>query len=473
VQLTSSFRVLLQHFRCVFTAPSFRLFVLILTGWALSSRHRFITECIFTAGQVGIGHWSCFHRFFSHYAWSLDNLSHTLTRLLIERFAADGPLLLAADDTLCRKRGLGLFGAGMHHDPLFSSKALKVFSWGHDWVVLTLLLRLPRWAPTKVFALPLAFRLYVNRQGLAKGKKKGKPTQSKNRQGSGRKAGSAKKKKWKRPADPNHRTRPELLVELLQLVAGWFPQRQFVVCADSAYAGKSVLRHLPANVDLISQVHPQGVLYAPPPPPTGKRGGRRKKGERLPDLQAWADDATCAWQEMVFDQYGLHATLQVKVQQALYYTAGKDRLLTIILTRDAKGKRPDHRFYCTRLDWSVREILSAYASRWAVEVTFEGAKQVLGLEDPANRLPKAVRRTAPMALVLYSLVVLWFDLVGHPLVRFPKRPWYRRKREPSFQDMVTTLRRQSWQEKLAEVVSPSGPHSNWLTEVAEWAARVG
>ena len=75
---------------------------------------------------------------------------------------------------------------------------------------------------------------------------------------------------------------------MLQLVAGWFPQRQFVVCADSAYGGQSVLRHLPANVDLISQVHPQGALYGPPPPPTGKRGARRKKGERLPGLQAWA-----------------------------------------------------------------------------------------------------------------------------------------------------------------------------------------
>jgi len=96
---------------------------------------------------------------------------------------------------------------------------------------------------------------------------------------------------------------------MLQRVAGWFPQRQFVACVDTGYAGQSVLRQLPANVDLISQVHPQGVLYAPPPPPTGKRGRRRKKGERLPGLQAWADDAASPWQELVFDQYGLHATL--------------------------------------------------------------------------------------------------------------------------------------------------------------------
>jgi hypothetical protein len=319
-----------------------------------------------------------------------------------------------------------------------------------------------------VFALPLLFRLYTNLQGVAKGKK------NKRRTKTGDPKSKKKKKKWRRPPGSSHRTRPELLVEMLTLLSSWFPDRQFVVCADTAYAGKSVLRRLPANVDLISQVHPQGVLYAlPPPKQAGQRGRSRKKGARLPDLQGWADDASQPWQELTFDQYGLHATLHVKVQQALYYTAGKDRLLTVILTRDQKGQRPDHRFYCTRLDWDVREILSAYASRWALEVTFEGAKQVLGLEDPANRLPRAVQRTAPMALVLYSLVVLWFDAEGQHHVRFPERPWYRQKREVSFQDMMTTLRRLSWEEKIAEVVPRNGPHEEWVAEVAELAARVG
>ena len=98
IKSTASFRALLPNFRSVFTAPTFRLFILILTGWALSSRHRFITECIFTAGQVGVGHWSRFHRFFSHYAWSLDDLCHVLGRVLLSRFAADGIIYLAADE---------------------------------------------------------------------------------------------------------------------------------------------------------------------------------------------------------------------------------------------------------------------------------------------------------------------------------------------------------------------------------------
>ena len=54
-----------------------------------------------------------------------------------------------------------------------------------------------------------------------------------------------------------------------------------------------------------------------------------------------------------FDQFGLHAILQVKTIQALYYKAGGDRLLTIVLVRDLEGERPDQMFYCTQLDWDA------------------------------------------------------------------------------------------------------------------------
>jgi hypothetical protein len=468
MELTLPFLLLLQEFRPVFTRPSFRLFVHLITGWALSCRHRYITECIFSSGHVGDGHWSRYHRFFSHAAWCLDTLCRFLARLLVATFAPTGIIVLAGDDTLCRKRGLTLYGAGMHHDPLISSRALKLVSWGHDWVVLALLIPLPRWAPTKVFALSLGFRLYKNRQGLTKGKKTLTPGDK------GKVRNDACRKKSRRPADPNHRTRPELLVELITLFAAWFPEREILVTADSAYGGKSVLQKLPANVHLISHAHPKAALYAPAPPPSSQKQGRkRKKGERLPGMAEWAEDAKRPWQTLKFDQFGLHATLQVKVMKALYYKAGKDRLLKLVLTRDTSGKRPDALFYCTLLSWDARAILSTYAGRWALEVSFESSKQFLGLEDPANRLPKAVQRTAPMALVLHSLVVLWFERGGWELLSFPERPWYRRKKEPSFADMLTALRRESWLEKLAQLAPRGSRQEKLVAELAELASRVG
>jgi hypothetical protein len=390
-----------------------------------------------------------------------------LAKLVVTILAPGATLLWAIDDTLCRKRGLTLSGAGMHYDPLISSRAKALVSWGHDWVVLCLIVVHPFWAPTKVFALPIAMRLYRNRQGLTKGKKN-------KAKGKKNKAKTAKAKAAKAKADPNHRTRPELALELIQLVAEWFPDDEIIVTGDSAYGGQSILAQLPPKVHLISHVHPEGALYEPAPPKLEKTKGQpRKKGKRLPGMKEWAADANQPWTRLDFDQFGLHASLEVKTIQALDYTAGKDRLLTIVLVRDLLGKRPDQMFYCTQLDWTAKQVLSAYSCRWAIECTFENCKQLLGLEDPANRLPKAVERTAPMALILYSLVVVWFHQTGHRSLRFPFRPWYLQKQEPSFADLLTTLRRVSYDEKTEGLLPKPCGLKTWIAQLTELLSRAG
>jgi DDE superfamily endonuclease len=458
VQLTASFVTLLQQFAWLFTAPTFETFRQIADGWLLSQRQLFITEMIFSSGNVGVGHWCRFHRFFSHAAWDVDVFACHLAKTVVRTVAPGSTLLWAVDDTLCRKRGLTLYGAGMHHDPLISSRKKPLVSWGHDWVVLTLLVVHPFWAPTKVFALPVAARLYRNRQGLTKGKK-----------------GRSKTSK----PSPDHRTRPQLAVELIRLAASWFPNDTIVVTGDSAYGGKSVLSYLPANVHLISHVHPKGALYEQPsvdgsyPSQPKRKGPKRKKGKRLPGMAEWAEDPNSPWTELKFDQFGFHATVAVKTIQALYYKAGGDRLLKIVLVHDLCGKRPDQMFYCTNLEWQARQILSTYAFRWAIECTFENCKQLLGLGEQANRLAKAIERTTPIGFSLYSLVVVWFHHEGHRFLRFPCRPWYTKKEEPSFADLLTTLRRVSYEEKTEPLLEKQCGTKTWIAQLIELLSRAG
>jgi hypothetical protein len=141
------------------------------------------------------------------------------------------------------------------------------------------------------------------------------------------------------------------------------------------------------------------------------------------------------------------------------------------LVRDLEGKRPEQMFYCTKLDWTARQILSAYACRWAIECTFECCKQFLGLEDPANRLQKAVERTAPMAMFIYSLVVVWFHHTGHQFLRFPFRPWYQKKEEPSFADLLATLRRVSYDEKTQQLLPKQCALKTWIAQLTELLSR--
>ena len=496
MELTATFFALLEQFQTVFTSPSFSTYCLVMTGWIISTRHRYVTDLIISSDSVENGHFSDYHRFFSHAKWDIDDLWKILARLLIAAFFGPGAvIILAGDDTLCRKCGLGLFGAGMHHDPLISSRGMKLVSWGHDWVTLALIVVNPWWAPNGVFALPICMRLYRNKQGVTKGKRKKSQGDSKQRNLSPR-AKKRQQKQAKRelrkarrkaarqrqtsqtskkaapPAPSSHRTRPELMLEMLQLVASWFPDRQFIFLGDSLYTGESILRYLPKNVDLIGTVHPEAGLYEPAPATQTGRGRRRKKGRRLPSREAWVASRD-PWTSLTFDQFGLHGTFQTKTRTGLYYKAGKDRLLKFVLTRDTEGDRPTKIFYSTNLELDARQILSIYSFRWAIEVTHHDAKQLLGLEDPANRVPLAVQRTAPMAMFLYSLTVLWYAQHGHQHVRFPKPPWYKKNREPSFADMLTTLRRVSWEDKLSPVLPKSSVARNTVDLLTYLATLAG
>ena len=459
MQLTPTFFSLLLQFRSVFTTPTFNNFQYLATGWCLSPRHRYVTDMIQSSGATRRGHHSRYHRFFSNAAWSIDDLYEVLARRAIETFSPEGIIELGVDDTLCRKRGLTIFGTGMHHDPLISSRKRVWVSWGHDWVILSLIVPMPAWSPTKVWALPVGLRLYKNRQGLTKGKVAKEPA-------------AKGKRRAKQPPGPDHRTRPELAVELIKAFAEQFPGRKMVVSGDSAYGGKSVLGELPKDVDLISRVASNAALYEPAPPRRPKqKGPGRKKGDRLPGMAAWAADATQPWEELEFDQYGLHAKLRVKTIRALYYKAGKDRLLTIVLARDTVGGRPDQMFYSTRTEWDARTILSHYAARWSVEVMHFNAKQMMGLEDPSNRTELAVRRTAPVGLALYGLTLVWFHRDGHRSLSYPDRPWYLSKEEPSYADIIAALRRESWRGLFAGVDWEGSARETPLAQVIEFVSR--
>ncbi len=104
-------------------------------------------------------------------------------------------------------------------------------------------------------------------------------------------------------------------------------------------------------------------------------------------------------------------------------------------------------------------------------MTHFDCKQHLGLEDPANRVPQAVQRTAPMAMFLYSLTIVWFATEGHAYLQFPDRPWYHWKSEPSFADILTTLRRKSWDDKLSRV-SPAAAPTNYAIDLLTYLATL-
>ena len=91
MELTISFESLLLTFSPVFTEPSFATFRLLMTGWILSMRHRYVTDLIVSSNSVDNGHFSDYHRFFSHAVWNLDHLWKLLAQLIVQLLIARMP----------------------------------------------------------------------------------------------------------------------------------------------------------------------------------------------------------------------------------------------------------------------------------------------------------------------------------------------------------------------------------------------
>ena len=256
-------------------------------------------------------------------------LAFYLAKMVVHNARAGGSTLYwAVDDTLCRKQGLTLYG-GWHapRSPDLQPQETRWSAGAMTGSSSRSLIVHPFWAPTKVFALPVAARLYRNRQGLTKGKK-GRTESLQARS---------------TPSDP-----PPTRCGTDHAGRVVVPQRlRSSSAATSSTAAARAYSHLPSNVHLISHVHPRGRLLRTgiprriaPRAAEAEGTKTKRKGSDSREWTKWAEDRNTPWTELEFDQFGFHATVAVKTTRALYYKAGGDRLLTVVLVRDRCGQAP-------------------------------------------------------------------------------------------------------------------------------------
>ena len=443
--LPSTMIGLLVAFEPCFRAPSYRTFRLLVAGWIHCLGRRTITAVAVASGGVDRCHISVFHRFFGRATWSLDALGQVVFRLALAWIPADEPLVVLIDDTLARKTGKGIGLATMHHDPLLSTARKPFCSFGHVWVVLALWVPLPM-GGTRGFALPLLFRLYV---GAKRGGTKDAPGRPRR--------GVRQRAAEQAHADHPRPTKVALARELLALAAGWADGRTVYAVVDSAYAARPLLEDRPATVEVLSRLRPDAALWARPGRRRpGQRGRPRKRGHRLPTPKAMAATRR-RWDPLPLTLYGRQVTPLVFGCTALWYGALRDQPVRIVVVRDPSGRRRDEAFFCTDLTVDAAFILTGYARRWTIEVAFRDQKQFLGFEDPQNQTATAVARTAPLAGIVYDVVLLWYAArVQQGLATgWPVRPWYRSKSTPSFLDMLTAVRQEAWRLHFSDPPSPT------------------
>ena len=312
-------------------------------------------------------------------------------------------LQVAVDDSVFRRSGRKVHGAGWQHDG--SSPSVNKLSYGNCFVTAGIVVKLP--FCTRAVCLPVLARLHLP------GKKKEGPS------------------------------KVDTAAALVRLLALAFPDRVIHVVADAAYHGPA-LRTLPGNVTWTCRIPRNAVLYDLAPPRTGRRGRPRSKGDRLGTAGDIA--ATASWATVTVTAYGREQVRHVAEIRCLWYGSWHTRAVRLILSRDehtASGY--DLGLVTTDPATSPGALVARYASRWAIEQAFADARNVLGAGEARNRVRLAVERTVPFALFVHTLIVLWYARYGHDPADIDDRraaqPWYRSKTKPAFEDMVIKLRR--------------------------------
>lgn len=396
-------------FRPALTRPGFIRLVILLTGWVLTQGPHAVTAALVATDVARRRHWAAFHRLLSRGRWSVDAVGEQVFRRIL--MLETGSVRVVLDDTLTIKKGPKIFGLGNHLDPVHSTRRQKIFVFGHCWVVLAILVRVP--FSTRSWALPVLFRLYRNIKDCERRRTR-------------------------------YRKKTELAREMLDVVVGWSNGRRLEVAADSAYCNDTLSRGTPENVVFFGSMRPDAVLTTLP----GARhyrctGRRRKRGDVLRKPEKLARDARTSWNVGHALLYGKVTRLRYKTVDAQWYRAMGMRLLRIVVVECTSGQLPIRVFFSSDPALSVEAILETYAGRWGIEIFFRDAKQHLGFADSQARAERAVLRTAPLIGLLYSTLVLWFadDTYGNAIAAPPCRPWYSQKRGFAFVDVLRAAQR--------------------------------
>ena len=416
----SSLAGLLFLFRDEFNAPTFVTFRMLVVGFLCRVGEHSVCGMLQAARLERVWHHSRAHAFFAQRKWCPDKLGLLLLDFLVARLVAAGaPLRFAVDDSLFHRSGRRVYGAAWQYDGSVPKGAGRQSGYGNNWVSLCLIVHLP--FMRRAVGLSVLYRLW-------------RPDPN-----------ASKAKGGKRKPNPEYPTKPELAREMLDLVVARFPDRTIELVGDSAYATKA-FAGVPARVSVTSRLKANAKLYASKPPRTGKRGQPAKKGQRLPKLKQVADDPETVWQQTEVTRSGKRQTVLCHTFEGLWYDVWGERPVRVVLVKPTnRSDGYDIALISTDMHASAAQIIERYDERWAIEVSYEDAKQITGVGQARNRVQKAVERTVPFGFLCQTIAITWYALYGHAEQdvqhRRQRAPWYSHKRYPSYQDMLSSLRR--------------------------------
>lgn len=408
-------RVWLRAFRPHVTGPTWQNLLVLVMGALLAPGKRTVSACLRMTGRAAATNFTVYHQVLNRGRWKGRALARTLLDLVVAALVPEGPVIIGVDDTIERRWGARIAARGIYRDPVRSSHGHFVKTSGLRWLSFMVLAPVP-WA-ARVRALPVLTLLAPSERADAKAGRRHKLLTDWARQG------------------------------MLQLCR-WLPGRRIVFVGDASFAVHTLAHALAGRATLISRLRLDASLYAPPAERHARTQGRpAQKGRALPKLSALLAHPETRWQRITAPiWYGgqIGKPLEIASGVALWYRRGTPpRPIRWVLVRDPAGKRAPQAFFSTDTTLAPDEIIAIFVRRWQVEVTFSEVRAHLGVETQRQWSDKAIERTTPALLGLYSLVTLWAeDLLRQGAAPYAAA-WYL-KNAFTFTDAIAAVRRRIW-----------------------------
>jgi DDE superfamily endonuclease len=418
-RLPARFAAVILCFAPLFFHRSWRHAEVLLLGAILAPGRRTVTDILRITGLAWEPRFVNYHRVLNRAAWSPRAASRMLLGLLLDAFAPRGPLVLGLDDTIERRRGKRISAKGIYRDPVRSSHGHFVKASGLRWLSLMLLVPVP-WAG-RVWALPFLTAL-------------------------------APSERYCRGRGRRHKPLTDWARQLVLQARRWLPDRPLILVADSGFAALELLAALVRrDVTCVTRLRLDAALYEPAPPrQPGTIGRPRTKGARLPTLSAVLAGKDTPWRRVTVPGWYGEGDRIVEIHSgtAVWRHAGMPVVpIRWVLLRDPLRRFDPQALLCTDAAQDPLQIVGWFVRRWQLEVTFREVRDHLGVETQRQWSDRAVARTTPCLLALFSIVTLLAARLGRPAqLQVSAAAWYRKKR-PTFSDTLAAVRRQVWAEQ--------------------------
>jgi hypothetical protein len=156
VTLPASLALVLGALAPCFTAPSFETFCGLAAGLAGQVRRRTVCGMLLGADLARSWPHDRAHYFFARARWEADELGLAVARLAVLLLVGpEGPVTVAVDDSLFRRYGRKVHGAGWQHDG--SSPDPRKIGFGNCFVTCGIVVTLPMCS--RPVCLPVLARL--------------------------------------------------------------------------------------------------------------------------------------------------------------------------------------------------------------------------------------------------------------------------------------------------------------------------